>query len=330
MNVHIMNLIKKTILKSKMSTLSETTITFGKYNNRDLSDLLKDRNYCRWLKDQLWFRENYTYLYNRVVKYNPLSFFTTKPILKVYENFLEDYPYFYLKKSSELKIQLTDTEIHCYVYYKKIIRDLRDKIVHRKRNLEVNIYNIKAPSKWLKSFELETKLPSSMFKDFIKTYDLPNITTIVKDIKEFGGLEYKGSSAFLIAKKNSLEQEDWWKIKLEKKFGEDISSQFKYKNCFFDFLNIKTETIYECKLNLKSFNLQQFKKYTYTLEKYKLVYLISKDCAIYLEEKVILTTNPEFYEDYKRRILSKKTPTYLDMLIIPFKIVRTKEENLIL
>ena len=36
------------------------------------------------------------------------------------------------------------------------------------------------------------------------------------------------------------------------------------KNCIFDFINIATNTIFECKLNIKDFNDEQFKKYKLT------------------------------------------------------------------
>ena len=50
-------------------------ITFGKYKDKDLTDLLKDRKYCAWLIEQDWFKESYEYLYNSLIKYDPKKFF---------------------------------------------------------------------------------------------------------------------------------------------------------------------------------------------------------------------------------------------------------------
>ena len=46
--------------------LSIETITFGKYKNGTLQDILKDRSYCIWLLQQEWFSTNYEYQYNKV------------------------------------------------------------------------------------------------------------------------------------------------------------------------------------------------------------------------------------------------------------------------
>jgi len=48
---------------------------------------------------------------------------------------------------------------------------------------------------------------------------------------------------------------------VKEKYGEEIGTQFKYHNCIFDFINISTNTIYECKLGLKDFNEDQHDKY---------------------------------------------------------------------
>ena len=39
--------------------LNENLITIGKYRNKELKDILKDRKYCAWLLKQDWFRESY-------------------------------------------------------------------------------------------------------------------------------------------------------------------------------------------------------------------------------------------------------------------------------
>ena len=51
--------------------LSQDTITFGKYKNGTLQQLLKDRKYCAWLQEQTWFQEQYSYLFEKVKEYNP-------------------------------------------------------------------------------------------------------------------------------------------------------------------------------------------------------------------------------------------------------------------
>ena len=61
---------------------------------------------------------------------------------------------------------------------------------------------------------------------------------VKEDIKKEGGIEYKGAKSFLIAKKNSQNQENFWEQILKEKYGEDIGTQFKYENCIFDFINI--------------------------------------------------------------------------------------------
>ena len=40
--------------------LEVDSITFGKYKNGTLKDVLKDRKYCEWLVKQKWFQENYS------------------------------------------------------------------------------------------------------------------------------------------------------------------------------------------------------------------------------------------------------------------------------
>ena len=131
-----------------MSNLTETTITFGKYKNKDLSSMLKDRNYCSWLIEQDWFLKNYEYLHNRLKEYCPKKLFV--PEIKIdsstLEKLLETYPYFHLIPISELKINLSENEKICYEYYIKLIKNIIEKLTD---NLDENPYNIKAPSGWL-------------------------------------------------------------------------------------------------------------------------------------------------------------------------------------
>lgn len=97
----------------------------------------------------------------------------------------------------------------CYIFYLSTINDLKEKIIDKMIDCDSNPYDIKAPTKWLQKFEKETSLSRDDFKEFINSYELPNITMIIEDIKKQGGIEYKGGKSFLIAKKNSENQENF-------------------------------------------------------------------------------------------------------------------------
>lgn len=295
--------------------LTNESITFGKYNGKTLGYVLKDRGYCAWLKDQKWFRESYEYLYNRICEYDPRSYFLGS-VPSECKEFLEDYEFFNLKPVKEIELPLTLAEQMCYEYYLKMIHELRGKVYRRLENEEENPYDIKAPTRWLKRFERECGIPRIEFKEFLASYDLINIPYIVKRIKKEGGLEYKGAESFLIAKARSVDQEKWWEQLLKDRYGESLTVQHTYKNCIFDFLNIDTQTIFECKLGLKDFSNEQHRKYKLALEKYRIIYLIAKDCVVDMEQKKIFTTNPEEYTVYLSSIPGLKKPSYLDLLMI--------------
>lgn len=300
--------------------LNIDTITFGKYKNKTVNVLLKDRKYCKWLLEQDWVKENYEYIFNKVNSYKPLSFFLKNDI----ENgsFIESYKYFNLICENDVKLHLTDKEKICYRFYLRSVNDLKDKIIDRIINCEENSFDVKAPTKWLKNFENETGLSRDDFKDFIYSYELPNITSIVEDIKSEGGLEYKGSKSFLIAKKNSEIQESFWGEILKKKYRDHIGTQFKYENCIFDFINIPLNIIYECKIGLKDFNECQYEKYILTLNKYKIIYLISDDCIINMEEKKIYTTDLKKYLLYQCNIPLLSKPSKFDDIILEYKVCK--------
>jgi hypothetical protein len=300
------------------SNLSETTITFGKYKDLSLSAMLRDRKYCAWLLQQDWFEKQYEFLHNRVKEHNPLSYFTTKPPLEVkpssdISEFVANYPYFHLCPASELKLPLSDTDRKCYEFYLSTIQSLQDRML---------IGNIKAPSSWLKKFEDTYSLSRDSFKDFLSAHDLPNIPYIVEDIKKLNGVEYKGAKSFIIAKNNSLQQEKFWEDILKLHFGEDIGTQYKFKNCFFDFIHIKSNTLYECKLNFKDFNEDQHNKYISTLGCFNMIYLISKDCIVDLTNQIIYTLEPDKYQKYFRSV---KEPNRFESLIANFPIVELSE-----
>jgi len=302
--------------------LSTETITFGKYKNGTLNQVLKDRSYCDWLLKQDWFITSYEYLYNRVKTYNPLDYFIYPDIEETTadKTFLQTYKYFRLVPVNELKLpigDLTDEEKICYSFYIKTVEDLKNKIIS---NPIENKYNIKAPVKWLQNFEKNTQLNRNVFKTFIDSYNLPNITYIVEDIKKEGGIQYKGAQSFQIAKKLSLEQEHFWEQLLKNKYGESLGTQFQYENCIFDFINISTNTIFESKLGIKDWNEKQHAKYILTLDKYTIIYLIGYDCIINMKHKHIYTTNPSKYNTYLSHITLKKQ-TLFDKIIENFQII---------
>jgi hypothetical protein len=295
--------------------LTNESITFGKYKGKTLGHVLKDRGYCSWLKDQEWFRESYEYLYNRICEYEPRSYFRGSNPAE-YKEFLSDYEFFNLKPVEDIALPLTLAEKMCYEYYLKMIHELRERVYRRLENEEENPFNIKAPTKWLQRFERDCGIPRGEFKEFLSSYDLINVPYIMKRIKKEGGLEYKGAESFLIAKARSVDQEKWWEEVLKEKYGESLTVQFTYKNCIFDFLNINTQTIFECKLGLKDFCEEQHRKYTLALEKYRIIYLIAKDCVIDMEQKKIFTTNPLRYEAYLSGVPGLRNPSYLDLLML--------------
>lgn len=298
--------------------LSSDTITFGKYKHNTLHQVLKDRTYCTWLLQQKWFQINYEYLYNRVKEYDPHTYFFKKPNNDA-EGFLESYKFFNLKPIEEIKLSLTDDEKKCYSYYIQMITELKEKILERTE--EDNKYNIKAPTRWLKRFEKETELKRETFKEFLASYDLPNVPYLVERIKKEGGIIYNGAQSFKIAKKRSEDQEAFWERILKNKYGEDLGTQFKYNECIFDFIHIPKNIIFEVKLGLKDMDKKQYKKYKLALEKYKIIYLIGYDCVINMEKEEIYTTQGAKYELYQMKILDMKGPSQFDQCIQNFNII---------
>jgi len=304
--------------------LTNESITFGKYKGNTLGHVLKDRAYCKWLLEQDWFQNGYEYLYNRVKEYEPLKYFLKSTVDENYD-FMENYKYFNLYKLEEIELPLTVGEKLCYGYYLYMIETLKQKIYERMENDEENAFDIKAPTNWLNKFEKDCGIPRTEFKDFINAYGLPNIPYIIEDIKKEGGIEYKGAKSFLIAKARSEEQEKYWEQILKSKYGENIGTQFKYEKCIFDFINIITNTIFECKLSLKDFNEEQHIKYKLTLNKYRIIYLISRDCVIDMERGKIYTTNKDYYLLYLQQIVLMKESSYLDKIIMDFEIVLVED-----
>lgn len=311
--------------------LEQSTVTFGQYKGQDVKVVMKDRSYCRWLIQQDWFQKDYEFLYNLISNYNPKDYFIPKSCQNSCQNqhpqFIAIYEFFNLCPPTKLQIELTTDELICYKYYVETVDNLRNKIQSRIDNGDTNIYSVKAPVKWLQQFEQSCNLPRVKFKEFMLSYDLPNITSIVEDIKKEGGIEYKGAKSFLIAKQRSKQQEAYWEIILKAAYKEDICSQFKYNDCIFDFLCIPTKTIFEAKLGLKDLCASQYKKYRIALNEYRIVYLIGTDCVIHIEAGVIYTTAIGDYEIYQQEIPLMKKPSKFDQIFKDFKIVVIEDIN---
>jgi hypothetical protein len=308
-------------------SLDYDLITFGKYKDKTLSDVLKDRNYCSWLQKQDWFQTSYEFLYNRIKEYKPKTYFI-KDYNGESKEFIYCYTYFNLIATENLKINLTESEMTCYNYYLALINDLKNKITERIETCKPNFFDIKAPVRWLKRFETDTEISREDFKIFLASYELPNIPYIVEDIKREGGIEYKGAQSFNIAKRNSLKQEKWWEELLKRRYGEDLGAQFKFEKCIFDFINISTSTIFECKLNLKDFNEEQHKKYLLTLNKYRIIYLIGNDTVINIEKSIIFTKNKGKYNLYIHNIPNMKDKSKFDELISNYTIIEVNDQEL--
>lgn len=306
-----------------MNTLTEDTFTFGRYKGQTLSVVLKDRPYCKWLTEQSWMYNDYEYLFNRLTEYKPIDFFVKETATNGI--FLDTYQYFNLKEPTEVNLELSEAEIECYTYYLAQIEQLKQQIYNRLEDELENPYDITAPTNWLQRFEIKSRINRSFFKEFINSYELPNIPYIVERIKKEGGIEYKGAKSFIIAKERSLKQEQYWEDLLKNKYGENLAVQFSYESCMFDFLIIKQNTIIECKLGIKDFNEEQYRRYKLALRDYNIIYLISNDCVINTLTKEIFTTNPDKYKEYISKInLSKKT-SYMDRLIIAFTLTESTD-----
>lgn len=307
-------------------------ITFGKFENRYLKDMLRDRKYCQWLIDQEWFKTNYEYLYNSIKNYNPQEFFFPPEKEKVKEedvtfSFMNDYKYFNLftLNEAEAKVKLEDKEKKCYIFYLDMIANLKKRVEVRIVAGERNPYDIKAPVKWLQQFEKDIQIPRDEFKEFLYAYDLPNITTIVEDIRKEGGLDYNGGKSYKIGKKRSVDQENFWEVLLKRKYGENISCQYKYLNCIFDFLHIPGNTIYECKLALKDFNEEQFVKYESVMNRFNIIYLIGYDCVVNMDLETIYTTDLTKYVVYQCNIPTLKVKSKFDDIIFNYDIAEVED-----
>lgn len=237
--------------------------------------------------------------------------------------FIEEYKYFNLTPLEELKIVLSEDEKKCYEYYLFITEKIKEKME------DEGSFDIKAPTSWLNRFEQQYGLPRDVFKEFLSSYELPNITSIIEEIKSKAGIVYNGAKSFLIAKEKSLAQERYWEKILKQKYGEDIGSQYKFQKCIFDFIRIRDNVLYECKLGIKDFNEEQHRKYLLTLnrsetgESFKIVYLIDRDCVIDVGGKKIVTTNGEKYRNHLESITENSSR--FEQVISTFDVLETNK-----
>jgi hypothetical protein len=271
------------ILNIKMS-LSLTDITFGKYKGLPLERMLRDRGYCKWYLAQEKFKTMNEFVYNKIAEYSPLSFFmnTQLPV-----------PDRYFNMHVPPLITLNETDEKCYAYYIELMGCIKEKIAKNIEAKKEKIYDIKAVVNWLNEFEKRYELSRDIFKEFIQAYELPNITTVIEEIKALDGIKYNGAKAYIIAKENSLKQEEFWTGLLKAKYGEEINVQFIFEKCIFDCVNIKQNIIYECKIGIKDFDENQYKKYMLTLDKYKLVYLIGYDTIVNVSDGIVKCSGTE-------------------------------------
>jgi hypothetical protein len=312
--------------------LNEESITFGKYKGKTLTDLLKDRRYCEWFKTEEDFKDKYVYIYNKVSEYNPSAYFfipiesTNVPSIdSTFKDFIIYFSYFNLTTPENLKINLSEEHITSYTFYLETIQKLKTKLINAYDKGQDNPYDIKAPVKWLQEFETRTSLSRSIFKDFIYENDLLNITSILELIKKNGGIQYNGAQSYKIAKKNSEEQECFWEKILKDKYEQEINVQFKFENCFFDFIYINENIIYECKLGMKDFNKEQYKKYLLTLNKYTVIYLIGYDTIIDIKNSIVYVQGEKAYEKYIIDQKTRKKKTHLDDIVSDFNIQKVEK-----
>ena len=127
-------------------------------------------------------KTKYEYIYNKVKEYQPRIYFLPPDIIET-ESFIERYLYFNLTPVDKLALNLSEDEKKCYTFYLQMIDVLKQKITERISESKENPYDIKAPVKWLQKFETETGLKREDFKDFINSYDLPNLPYIIEYCK---------------------------------------------------------------------------------------------------------------------------------------------------
>ena len=343
-------------------SLTKSLITFGKYKGRDLRDLLRDPPYCEWLLEQPWFREQYEGLCNRIESYDPTARFfpvdrtdeknALVPLKTSVREFLDNYKFFHLAPPEEVEPALSSVDETCYRFYLTLMSDLAARTAATEDSEKIPPFAIKAPTRWLKRFETEEKMPRTAFKEFLQSSQLPNITTVVEEIKRMGGIEYKGAKAFLIARDRSRKQEAFWEKLLKSKYGDEIGVQYKFEgvipeakehaqdesipsaapgtavSCFFDFVHIESGTLYECKLGLKDFCPEQYGKYRNVTD-FDVVYLVAEDCIVDMTTETLWTTNVPLYTAYVAAVPDLRAPSWLDDMLCTYAIREVAGEGLI-
>ena len=318
-------------------SLTEEMITFGKYKGKTLDVVLRDRGYCNWLVSSCPdFAIKYEYLYNRINNYDPLPQFLNPPQLT--GEFVQDYRFFHLRMVDDVTLPLTHLDRTIYNWYRSQVFSLRDQIISRISNKDPSPYGIKAPTRLKKDFSTKTGLDGKQLDEMLNAYELPNIISIVmRDIKKEAGVEYKGGNAFVIAKQRSEDQEAFWETVLKEAYDEDIGAQFSLESCIFDFIHIKSKSIFECKLGFTEFNKAQFDKYQQTLQGYSMIYLVGnndRDIRKKHEHDYIIDVNSrkiyvleEVMADLQTYVLNVHMltkPSYLDHMLRDFEVIPLK------
>lgn len=246
----------------------ENIVPFGKYKDKDVQTLLRDRGYCVWFLTQEKLCERYSSLRERIVE----AEIVFRACLRG-----EGEPPFDLIDPSSTPIFLTDQEKVMYAYYYSLSMKLKDEM--EKSVYTGTPYLIKTPKNWLQTFEAQTGLKREDFKSFLASFDLDNITTIVEKVRAMGGMKYNGAKSYIIAKERSVAQEKWWEKKLRETYGNTVNAQYTLQSdacdtCTFDFVDHTRKIVWECKLGVKDFVASQYEKYVALLPDYKIIYLI--------------------------------------------------------
>ena len=122
-------------------------------------------------------------------------------------------------------------------------------------------------------------------------------------------------------------------------YGENVYVQYEgVDKCIFDFINIESQTVFECKLGFTEFNVDQFKKYNLALKHYRIVYIVGNndsdiraehqnDYIIDIAKKsvYVLDINKADLETYILNIVNMKKPSYLDKMLPDFEVIGISE-----
>ena len=272
-------------------------ISFGKYKNKTLAHVLSDRNYCKWLLQQSWFIEDNEKLYTQILLYDPSTHFISKKIMdesefSCFDIFIEKYPYFNLPvEPPNIELcPMTETDKIAYNCYRETIIALKQNCIAL-HLVDSDPFNISGRIKWINNFSEQISLDilKTFVKQFIQKYDLLSFQDIIREIKSFGGINYKGGQSYLIAARHISKIRDYWREILKQKYGSDMLCNYKYQKHKFDFVNIIKKRVYQCKLDLMQINEDRICSYNLSLNNdFEIIYLINKNYAINMTTRTIL------------------------------------------